>query len=284
MSRVINRINQALGRGADERQLRDITHIVIHHSATPRNHTTANFENWWRSPSARMGTPPRGGYHEVVLANGDVEINMQDRRRTWGAANQNNHTWHICVVGQHSNGINTIDQRQLDVLAQRIAEAMRRIGITDVNRVVRHRDLPNQNTSCNDINITNVRNVVSRILSTRNNNTHTVRVGETLSGIASRHNTTVAELARLNNISNPDRINVGQVLRLPNQATNNQIRVGSRVRINQNATHWATGQVISNVARNRNLTVQQIRVRNGVEELLLQEIISWIRRQDVTLV
>jgi len=166
---IINRIEQALGRGADERQLSAITRIVIHHSGNPTNGThlnTAAFENTWRN-LASMGAPnARGGYHEVVLFNGNVEINMQDRRRTWGAASQNDHTWHICLTGQHSGGINNITQTQLNNLASRIAAAMQRFGWTaaNVDRIVRHRDLPGQNTACNDVNVTNVRNAVRTLL------------------------------------------------------------------------------------------------------------------------
>ncbi|MGT2866332.1 LysM peptidoglycan-binding domain-containing protein [Streptococcus fryi] len=46
------------------------------------------------------------------------------------------------------------------------------------------------------------------------NGYYTVKSGDTLSAIAQRHRTTVAELQRLNGISNPDAIYVGQVLRL----------------------------------------------------------------------
>lgn len=45
--------------------------------------------------------------------------------------------------------------------------------------------------------------------------TYTVRSGDTLSSIARRYNTTVAQLASLNNISNPNLIRVGQVLTIP---------------------------------------------------------------------
>lgn len=45
--------------------------------------------------------------------------------------------------------------------------------------------------------------------------TYTVRVGDTLSGIAARHGTTWQELARINRIPDPDRIYPGQIIRLP---------------------------------------------------------------------
>ena len=118
--------------------------------------------------------------------------------------------------------------------------------------------------------------------------THTVRSGETLSGIADSHQTTVTELVRLNSISNPNLIRVGQVLRLPTNASNSQsninqtIRVGSQVRINHNAQSWATGQSIPNWVKNQIHTVAQTRVRNNISEALLQGVKSWIRQSDIT--
>ena len=43
---------------------------------------------------------------------------------------------------------------------------------------------------------------------------YTVKSGDTLSGIAARHNTTVEKLVALNNIKNKNLINVGQILRI----------------------------------------------------------------------
>ena len=171
-STVTNRIGVALGSGPNDRALSAITQIVIHHSANPTNGmhlNTSVFENHWRG-NAGMGFPSdnRGGYHEVVLFNGHVEVNMQDARRTWGAAGQNGHTWHIAVTGQHSGGINNISNAQLGTLAVRIAAAMRRFGwnANHVNRIVRHREVQGQNTACNDIDVANVRNSVRALLST----------------------------------------------------------------------------------------------------------------------
>lgn len=44
--------------------------------------------------------------------------------------------------------------------------------------------------------------------------TYTVKSGDTLSGIAAKHKTTVAKLVALNKIKDPDRISVGQKLKL----------------------------------------------------------------------
>lgn len=58
--------------------------------------------------------------------------------------------------------------------------------------------------------------------------TYTVRKGDTLSGIAKAHGTTVEALASTNGIQNPNIIRVGQVLQIPAKETdkpinNNQI-------------------------------------------------------------
>lgn len=45
---------------------------------------------------------------------------------------------------------------------------------------------------------------------------YTVKKGDTLSGIASKYNTTYQKLAEYNNISNPNLIRVGQKIRIPN--------------------------------------------------------------------
>lgn len=48
-----------------------------------------------------------------------------------------------------------------------------------------------------------------------NDEVYTVKSGDTLSGIASKYNTTYQELAKCNNISNPNLIYVGQKIRIP---------------------------------------------------------------------
>jgi len=121
--------------------------------------------------------------------------------------------------------------------------------------------------------------------------THTVRSGETLSGIASQHRTTVAALTSLNNLVNPNAIRVGQVLRLPASNTVSStpsipaIRVNGRVRVNANARNWVTGQPIPTWVRGETYTVQQL--RNNNNEVLIGRnglATGWIRRSDVTVV
>ena len=288
--RTIDRRNQALGRTiARTRNVNDIRRVAIHHSATASG-STAAFENTWRN-SPSMGAPNAvGGYHEIILLNGDMELNYNPTQIVHGVGGQNADTHHICVVGNFTQS--QLGGVQLQTLLDRIRFNVNRFPNVTFDRVLGHREFPNQSTACPAVNMNNIRNQARQTPASApptNNaaNTHTVRSGETLSGIAQQHRTTVAELQRLNNISNANLIRVGQVLRLPtasNNATtnNNTIRVGSRVRVNSSARTWATGQNIASHVRGQTYTVQQL--RNNNNELLLAGVMSWIRVADVTVV
>lgn len=64
--------------------------------------------------------------------------------------------------------------------------------------------------------------------------TYTVKSGDTLSNIASRHNISVSELNRLNNISNPNHIRVGQTLRIKGGAKVSNSRGSSKSNVSNN--------------------------------------------------
>jgi len=286
--RIIDRTGQALGRTiARTRNVSDIRRIAIHHSATASGNS-AIFENSWRN-NPRMGAPNAvGGYHEVILLNGDLELNYLPTRVSHGVGGQNGDTYNICVVGNFTQA--QLGNLQLQTLLERIRFNVNRFPNVTFDRVLGHREFPNQSTNCPPFNMTNIRNQARQIVTPPpiNNtaNTHVVRSGETLTGIAQRNRTTVLELQRLNNINNVNFIRVGQVLQLPtssnNVTTSTALRVGSRVRVNQAARTWATGQAIPAFVRGQTYTVQQL--RNSNREVLLAGVMSWIRATDITVV
>lgn len=58
--------------------------------------------------------------------------------------------------------------------------------------------------------------------------TYVVAPGDTLSGIAARHDTSWSALARLNGLANPDRLSIGQTLQLPSgEAARSPARTGA---------------------------------------------------------
>lgn len=289
MSKIIDRTKQSLGRNvAPTRTVASIRRCGIHHSATGSGNTSA-FENTWRN-QVGMGAPNAvGGYHEVILLNGDVEINYLPTQVSYGVGGQNADTYNICVVGNFT--LTSMPEVQRRVLLERIRFNVNRFPNLTFDRVLGHNEFPNQATACPAINMTNIRRDARQVPTTStpasNAKTHTVKRGETLSGIAKQYNTTVKAIQDLNGIKNANLINVGQVLKLPSTSsgstsTNSTVKVGSRVRVNSGAKTWATGQSIPTWVKGQTYTVQQL--RNNNNELLLTGIMSWIRRSDVTVV
>lgn len=94
--------------------------------------------------------------------------------------------------------------------------------------------------------------------------THTVRSGETLSGIAKKYGVSTADLARWNNLANPNLINIGQVLKVqgaaattskpapskPKDETLGGIKVAGRIKI----AGTSSGAAYIYTADGRNLT------------------------------
>src|SRR5690625_3136344 len=93
MARIIDRRKISLG-GGSKRAVSRITNIAVHYSATTSGNT-ASFERFWKS-SHGWNT---GGYHEVVLLNGDVELNYNADTISNGVGGQNTRMYNICYVG-----------------------------------------------------------------------------------------------------------------------------------------------------------------------------------------
>jgi len=282
--RLIDLTRQSMGwnNPHSTRATSQIRRIGVHHSATNVGSQRV-FENHWRTLGWR-----NGGYHEIILTNGDVEICYPPTVVTNGVGGHNADSYHICVVGNFRPNGAQPTAAQMRSLLERIRVNMSRLNVP-VDRVLGHNEFPNHRANtCPGQNMTTLRNQLRQPAPSPNNQSlHVVRSGETLSTIARQHRTTVADLQRLNNIANPNLIRVGQTLRLPNATatpppTNSTIRVGSRVRVNSNAQRWATNQVIPAWVRGNAYTVQQM--RNNNNELLLSGVMSWARRSDVTLI
>ena len=97
--------------------------------------------------------------------------------------------------------------------------------------------------------------------------TYTVAAGDNLSSIASRFNTTVAEICRLNNISNPNLIYPGQVLKIEGAVDNTvyyTVKAGDNLS-SIAAAHDTTWQAIAALNRlsnpNRIYPGQKLRIR-----------------------
>lgn len=302
MSRMIDRRSVAMGRtAAPLRDQNQITHLGIHHSATT-NGSNAIFENHWRSLGWTVG-----GYHEIILPNGDWELCYNPNQVTNGVGGHNNTTYHICVVGNFRTNGAQPSAAQMRVLLDRIRANVNRLKGVNYDRVLGHNEFPNtslfnhRSNTCPGLNMRNIRNQARQsVQPTPPSNADMHRVAVRTGGFITaddaaagrerdrrtwvepgnyhvfrRHNGMINVSAKKGTPGswiNPS---------LPAQAPTPAIVVGSRVRVNNNAQRYVTGERIPTWVQGSTYTVQQIRNNN---ELLLQEITSWVWRKDVTLV
>lgn len=91
------------------------------------------------------------------------------------------------------------------------------------------------------------------------NATYTVKSGDTLSGIAQKYNTTVNELARLNNISNVNLIYAGQVLKLPTGSAQAKEKIYT----------VKAGDTLGEIAQKFNTTVNELARKNNISNVNL---------------
>lgn len=128
------------------RKLSQIKYIVRHHSAT----TTGNFDSFWNHWHGTLGWGT-GGYHEIILRDGTVQLCYNPNEITNGVGNYNTPTYHICLVGNGS--FTTAQEKAWD---ERVAYNMKRLSI-GVNNVKGHKEMPGASTSCPGINMDTVR-------------------------------------------------------------------------------------------------------------------------------
>lgn len=111
--------SRILGPSNQNRSVAGITKIARHHSATATGDVWA-FQNHWRG-TLGWGT---GGYHEIILRDGSVQLIYRDNVTTNGVGNHNSKTYHICVVG---NGSFTAEQEK--AFDERARAAMQRFNL-----------------------------------------------------------------------------------------------------------------------------------------------------------
>ncbi|HEM6245651.1 TPA: LysM peptidoglycan-binding domain-containing protein, partial [Streptococcus suis] len=87
---------------------------------------------------------------------------------------------------------------------------------------------------------------------------YTIKSGDSLSAIAAKFNTTVAELQRLNGITNPDKIYAGQVIKV--KATG-----GTSSSTTTTSTYVVkSGDTLSGIAARFGTTVSALQSLNGI--------------------
>lgn len=148
MTKLQDLRDQTMG-GEDTRPITSIQNIARHHSATISGDVFTFEENWkalgWRT----------GGYHEIILNDGTVQLCYNDNVITNGVLGHNPTTYHICLVG---NGAFT--EAQEEAFYERAKLALERLDLTHLN-VLGHNEFTNNATECPGTDMNKVRNILS---------------------------------------------------------------------------------------------------------------------------
>lgn len=133
-------------RSNGTRSLSQIKNIARHHSATP----TGDFDTFWRHWNGTRGWNT-GGYHEIILRDGTVQLCYDPHEITNGVANLNTSIYHICLVG---NGSFTAAQEEAWDARCRVAMRLLKLPVSAVRG---HNEFPGTSTTCPGINMNLVR-------------------------------------------------------------------------------------------------------------------------------
>jgi len=147
----IQDIRKQTAGGASRRALSRIENIARHHSAT----NSGDYFAFWNSRWSKLGWKT-GGYHEIILRDGTVQLCYDATVITNGIGGHNTGTYHICVVGNGS-----FTEAQETAFEERCKAAMDRFGLS-VSKVLGHKEFSGTSTACPGIDM----NIVRKRLST----------------------------------------------------------------------------------------------------------------------
>ncbi|WP_185970978.1 peptidoglycan recognition protein family protein [Alkalicoccobacillus porphyridii] len=132
--------------GKSKRALSRVNRLARHHSGTEDGNYSAFDKRW----SGVLGWKT-GGYHEIILRDGSIELCYDPDVITNGVANHNTGTYHICLVGNAS-----FTEEQEKTWNERAAHWKKRLNIPLVS-VLGHREFQGASTACPGINMDQVR-------------------------------------------------------------------------------------------------------------------------------
>ena len=87
---------------------RNITHLVVHCTATAHNATVENIVAYWRD-KLKWKT---SGYHKIIKADGEVVTLMPDNKIANGVKGHNKTSLHVSWIGGLHNDNRTLAQRK----------------------------------------------------------------------------------------------------------------------------------------------------------------------------
>lgn len=143
---VIKDIRSQTAPSKTVRKESQISKIARHHSAG----NSGDYFSFWLNTWKKKGWT-KGGYHEIILRDGSVQLCYDPKYPTNGVGNHNSYIYNICLVG---NGSFTEEQEA--TWNERCRLAMKRFNLS-ARDVLGHNEFSGTATACPGINMDVVR-------------------------------------------------------------------------------------------------------------------------------
>jgi len=143
MLEIVNDLPRREDKEYERRELSDISHIAIHHSATPANipperiaayHVYSKSHEW-----------PGMGYHFYIGPEGTIYHTQDLDRTSWHVYKNNSYTVGVCLAGNFNQ--TTPPEPQLNATAWLTAWLMQELRIP-IENVLGHKEFPRNATAC----------------------------------------------------------------------------------------------------------------------------------------
>jgi N-acetylmuramoyl-L-alanine amidase len=124
---------------------RNITHIVIHCTATPPNTTIESIRHYWKEVRGWGDTP---GYHYIIERNGNIVQLLDEKLNSNGVYAHNSSCINIAYIGGVDKDNKPVDNR---TDAQKHAMFDKIVELTEKYKganVMGHRDFPDVKKAC----------------------------------------------------------------------------------------------------------------------------------------
>lgn len=208
-----------------------ITKITPHHVAGDLS--LQQLGNIFANPSRRASS------NYGIDSNGNIAMYVEEKNRAWTSGNADNdhESVTIEVANEEIGGQWRISDKALASLINLCVDIAQR---NDIKRLNYTGDKKGNLTRHNMFQATNCPGpylqskfpyIESEVNKRLLGDQYTVKKGDTLSEIANKYNTTVKELADLNNIRNPNIIKIGQVLKIPGTTVSNPSKSSNKANL-----------------------------------------------------
>lgn len=124
--------------------MREITHIVLHCTATPQTAKISSIQRYWKEVLGWKSP----GYHYIIQPNGAVINLLPIEEVSNGVAGHNEHSIHISYIGGVDDHDNAIDNRTKEQKVSQVT--MLRVLIKKFPKAIicGHRDFPGVKKEC----------------------------------------------------------------------------------------------------------------------------------------